>query len=108
MPAATSPAARILGKLGPSTGFKIARISMLTGHTAIQLSTAIFQQGGWHPPFVTMSTPDLFITTGESCVVGDHETRSAVYRIRLLTARSISSLPRPLSTALSAQTLNPT
>ena len=32
----------------------------------------------------------------------------ATYRIRLLTARSISSSPRPLSTAFSAQRLNPT
>ena len=28
---------------------------MLTGHTAIQLSTAIFQRGGWHLPLLLIA-----------------------------------------------------
>jgi hypothetical protein len=45
-PAATSAASRTCGTFGPSTGATIARIGMLTSHTAIQLSKAIFQRGG--------------------------------------------------------------
>ena len=35
---------------------------MLTGHTAIQVSKAIFQRGGMHLSFVTMSTSPVVMT----------------------------------------------
>jgi len=46
IPAAMSPAVRTCGEFGPSRGIRIAGTRMLTGHTAIHVSRAIFQRGG--------------------------------------------------------------
>ena len=46
MPAATAPAKMVFETLRPIKGVNIAGTAMLTGHTAIKVSNAIFHCGG--------------------------------------------------------------